>query len=49
MHEEFIVLLNHNENKILRDLSQMESSHSNQIIAFNEIKYMPQNSEYILL
>ncbi len=40
-----LAFINHNENKILRDLSQMESSHSNQIMAFNEIKYMPQNSE----
>jgi len=29
-----LVFLNHNVNKILRDVSKMESSHANQIIAF---------------
>jgi len=32
-----LAFINHNENKILRDLSQMESSHSKQIVAFNEM------------
>jgi len=32
-----LVFFNHNEEKILRDLSQMESSHCKQIIAFNKM------------
>jgi hypothetical protein len=32
-----LVFLNHNVNKILRDVSQIESSHTNQIVAFNKM------------
>jgi hypothetical protein len=37
MYEKFGLLINHNEEKILRDLSQMESSHCKQIKAFNKM------------
>lgn len=32
-----LALLNHNEEKILRNLSQMETTHKKQIKAFNEL------------